>query len=885
MTEYRRYIEKDPALERRFQPVIVPEPSEEQAVKMLKALKNKYEAFHRVKIPDETIEAAVKLSKRYIGDRFLPDKGVDLIDEAASAVRLPLISLPEEIRSIEERVSQYKQEIQEAEKSGNRVKANILKNKLEEVDTQLKEKQESFNVRKSQTTSSVSIQSIKDIVSRWTGIPVSKITESELEKLKKLEDIMHQRLINQEIAVSSVSQAVRRGRAGLKSTQRPIGSFVFLGPTGVGKTELAKTLAEILFGQEEAMIRFDMTEYMERHEVAKLLGAPPGYVGYEEGGKLTEAVRRKPYSVVLFDEVEKAHPDIFNILLQILDDGRLTDNKGHTISFKNSVVICTSNIGTSLIQDEIMKSGKMDIQEPTILSTYTFSPRGREIMTIMGKIFQRESKDVGEWQASMLLDYFSGQKLESQDEKEDDAQFPIQGFDTHAISAKGVEFISSKDSVFYRTSTTSKIWKLTNLIDYFKDNVVINALPDAPEQQLPTSRLKTHALSLDEYEYVTSKDRYWRRKEGTTDWETGMLKDYFNGHTVQSPADVKSAQPVKEEQKNVAKDEKAAKKTNQPEVGLPINYWDVHSFSPDGKELIIVGDRLWIRQSSEKSWKTLMLKDYFGQNFPLEKELDEKKKIENELDKNQYLRTKIKVMNELRKFFRPELINRFDEVIIFEPLKYEHMLKIVELQLKALKKLLEDQNIGFSWTPAAAKEIVRAGFDPLYGARPLKRTIQKLIENPLSSLIIEQKVKDSDTVIVDFDGDNFIFNIEKVELVDVSKLNVDQTKPIRYFCEKCGNKFETLKLKNSTVICSKCASNQVQQVAAEKEEKMEEPTSKGVTDKPLEQNPQVDLKIADAAKTGQEKKDQKEQPDKTQNGFLKKDTAGFSRNTQSPVTA
>jgi ATP-dependent Clp protease ATP-binding subunit ClpC len=340
LTEYRKYIEKDPALERRFQPVLVPEPEPEAAIKMLKALKDKYEAFHRVQIPDEAIDAAVKLSKRYVGDRFLPDKAIDLIDEAASAVRLPLISLPEEIRSHEERIKQLQQELEEAEKRGDKVRASILRPKVDDLQADLTGKQDEYNDRKSQTNTSVTEQSIKDIISRWTGIPVSKISESETEKLTKLEDIIHLRLINQDNAVEPVAQAVRRGRAGLKSNERPIGSFVFLGPTGVGKTELSKTLAEVLFGQEEAMVRFDMTEYMEKHEVAKLLGAPPGYVGYEEGGKLTEAVRRRPYSVVLFDEIEKAHPDIFNILLQILDDGRLTDNKGHVISFKNTVVIC-----------------------------------------------------------------------------------------------------------------------------------------------------------------------------------------------------------------------------------------------------------------------------------------------------------------------------------------------------------------------------------------------------------------------------------------------------------------------------------------------------------------------------------------------------------------
>ncbi len=548
LVEYRKYIEKDPALERRFQPILVPEPTEEQAIKMLKAIKDKYEAFHRVKIPDEAIDAAVKLSKRYVGDRFLPDKAVDLIDEAASAVRLPLISLPEEIRSHETRLAELNQELKEAEKTADKVKARILRSKIDEVEVGLKGKKEEFDLKKGQTTTSVSEDIIKDIVSRWTGIPVAKIGLSETEKLANLEKIMHQRLINQEEAVSVVAQAIRRGRAGLKSTQKPIGGFVFLGPTGVGKTELAKTLADVLFGQEEAMIRFDMTEYMEKHEVAKLLGAPPGYVGYEEGGKLTEAVRRKPYSVVLFDEIEKANPDIFNILLQILDDGRLTDNKGHVISFKNTVVICTSNIGTKIIQDEMIKE-----------------------------------------------------------------------------------------------DTKTKI---------------------KPEE----------------------------------------IRD-------------------------------------------------------------------------EKKFK--LIKD--------------------------------KVMVELKKFFRPELINRFDEVIVFEPLTFSNMTEIVKLQLKGVAKLLEDQEIGFVYTDASVKEIVKAGFDPIYGARPLRRAIQKLIENPISALIIEKKVKEGDQISVDVDGENFVFNIEKTEPISsVPQLMKD------FECEVCANRFQNEVIKNSTPICSKCASIKVHESLTEK---------------------------------------------------------------------
>jgi len=543
LTEYRKYIEKDPALERRFQPVLVPEPTEEQSIKMLKAIRDKYESFHKVKIPDEVIEAAVKLSKRYVGDRFLPDKAVDLIDEAASAVRLPLISLPEEIKSLETRISELNQEEKEAEKARDQVKARILKSKIDDITADLKIKQEAYNLKKSQTTTSVTVEIIKDIIARWTGIPVVKITSSEVEKLAQLEKILHQRMIGQEEAVTAVAQAVRRGRAGLKATNRPIGSFVFLGPTGVGKTELAKTLADVLFGAEEAMIRFDMTEYMEKHEVAKLLGAPPGYIGYDEGGKLTEAVRRKPYSVVLFDEIEKANPDIFNILLQILD-GRLTDNKGRTISFKNTAVICTSNIGTKIIQDEMLKS----------------------------------------WDKS--------------------------------LEKKG---------------------EITNKVKYQK------------------------------------------------------IKDL--------------------------------------------------------------------------------------------------------------------VMKELLKFFRPELVNRFDEVIVFEPLNFSQMTEIVKLQLKGVAKLLEEQNLGFSYTDQALEEIVKIGFDPIYGARPLRRAIQKQIENPISSLIIEGKSKPGDQINVDFKNDSFSFDIVKPQIEEKAQKIEKQFK-----CLVCDNIFKTEIVKNSTVICSRCNSNKVQQI-------------------------------------------------------------------------
>ncbi len=468
--EYRHYFEKDKAFARRFQTVLCEEPSEESAIKMIDILKAKYERFHKVTLTSEAIAAAVKLSKRYIGERYLPDKAVDVIDEAAADVKL-------------------------RNNTGN---------------------QKGNEVRK---------EDIDKVISNWTGIPVSKLTENESEKLLHLEDIIHKRMIDQERAVKSVAEAVRRGRIGLANVMRPIASFIFLGPSGTGKTELAKTLAEILFGKEDAMIRLDMSEYMEKHEVAKLIGAPPGYVGYEEGGQLTEAVRMKPYSVVLLDEVEKAHPDVFNILLQLLEDGRLTDNKGNTISFKNTIIICTSNIGSALIQ----------------------------------------------------------QYLQSD------------------ISAKTVSQDTASDSVTKR------------------------------EQQGDSNEKKA-----------------------------------LDPNQAQKPIQDKEAK---------------------------------------------------------------------------QKELQQL------------------VSGELHKFFRPELINRFDEVIIFEPLGREVMVDITKLRIQSTRKLLLEQNIDIELTQKALEELAQEGYDPAYGARPLRRLVQSTIETPIASLILGKKFVAGDTIAIDYDAkeEKFVF--------------------------------------------------------------------------------------------------------------------------------
>ena len=350
--EYRKYIEKDAALERRFSPVMVNEPTEEDTIKILQGLRDKYEAHHNVKITDEAIKSAVDLSTRYVNDRYLPDKAIDLIDEAASKVKMQTYTKPDSMRNLEDEIKKVSKEKEEAIATQNFEKAAKLrdteKNKRKKLD-ELQTKWKEDNTKKVMVLTK---EDIAHVIASWTGIPVSKISETENEKLKQLEVNLHKRVVGQDEAVTAVAKAIRRGRVGLKDPNRPIGSFLFLGPTGVGKTELAKSLSEAMFGNEDNMIRVDMSEFMESHSVAKLIGSPPGYVGYDEGGQLTEKVRRKPYSVILLDEIEKAHPDVMNMLLQILEDGRLTDSQGRTVNFKNTIIIMTSNVGAKLITDK-----------------------------------------------------------------------------------------------------------------------------------------------------------------------------------------------------------------------------------------------------------------------------------------------------------------------------------------------------------------------------------------------------------------------------------------------------------------------------------------------------------------------------------------------------
>ena len=393
LNEYRKYIEKDAALERRFSPVTINEPSEKDTIKILKGLRDKFEAHHGVEITDEAIEAAVKMSIRYINDRYLPDKAIDLIDEAASRAKLKTFTEPDSLKKLQEEIEKVENEKEEAVRIQKFEKAASLRDKQKELKEKYEKEQKKWQNKNDKTITNITEENVAEVISSWTGIPAKKITEDENARLKNLEKTLHKRVIGQDEAVEAVAKAIRRGRVGLKDPKRPIGSFLFLGPTGVGKTELSKALAESLFGDENAMIRIDMSEYMEPHSVSKLIGSPPGYVGFDEGGQLTEKIRRKPYSVILFDEIEKAHPDVMNMLLQILEDGRLTDSQGRTVNFKNTVIIMTSNIGARLITDKktlgFSKTNK-DNKEKEESSKKEYEDIKKEVMDALKKELRPE---------------------------------------------------------------------------------------------------------------------------------------------------------------------------------------------------------------------------------------------------------------------------------------------------------------------------------------------------------------------------------------------------------------------------------------------------------------------------------------------------------------
>ncbi len=441
ISEYRKYIEKDAALERRFQPVMVGEPSEEETVQILEGLRDRYEAHHKVKISDEAIKAAVTLSSRYISDRFLPDKAIDLIDESASKVRLQSLTAPPNLKEMEDKIKSLEAEKSSAVNEQEFERAAKLRDEQKRLQELLDNEKKKWQDSQNSATGEVTAENIAQIVSDWTGIPVVQLTEEESERLLRMEDILHDRVVGQEEAVKAVAKAIRRGRVGLKDPKRPVGSFIFLGPTGVGKTELCKALAQAMFGDENAMIRLDMSEFMEKHTVSKLIGSPPGYVGFDEGSHFTEQVRRKPYSVILFDEIEKAHPDVFNTLLQILDDGRLTDSQGRTVDFKNTIIIMTSNVGARLITEKqnslgfanSSSSDNENVKEIVLAELKnTFRPEFLnriDDIIVFNKLTQNEIKDIAKKMLENLKERLKALEIDVEFSDEAITAISEEGFD------------------------------------------------------------------------------------------------------------------------------------------------------------------------------------------------------------------------------------------------------------------------------------------------------------------------------------------------------------------------------------------------------------------------------------------------------------------------
>lgn len=639
LDEYRNHIEKDPALERRFQQVYVGQPGVEDTISILRGLKERYEVHHGVKITDSALIAAAKLSDRYINDRFLPDKAIDLVDEAAARLKMEITSKPLELEAIERRLLQLQteklsfaedsenvaprdrilQEIEVLEEKKEKLDAqwttekqiletiNSLKEQEEKLRVQIdrakrdlehqqaselqyerqqlqsdrEEKEAAFLTRQSQGLSllreEVTEADIAAVVAQWTGIPVNRLLESERQKLLQLEDHLHERVIGQDEAVAVVSASIRRARAGLKELNRPIGSFIFLGPTGVGKTELARALAQFLFDSEEAMVRLDMSEYMEKHAVSRLVGAPPGYIGYEEGGQLTEAVRRRPYSVVLLDEVEKAHRDIFNILLQILDDGRVTDSQGRLVDFRNTIIVMTSNIGSNYLLEELKDKAK---PQPTQSIEERFKQRIRDRLAM-------------------------------------------------TLSEQQTDWIE-------------ELW----------ENFIKERSPD---------------MSLSDFR--------------------GLIRETFQATEIDW---LKQA---------VSQAENTSESTEE-----------------DIKDAIATGIREALKGLKEKP-ETLSVKTL--------------------------------VLEALSNHFRPEFLNRIDDKIVFTPLKREELRQIVDIQLQRLQGLMAEQNITLELTDAARDYLVEVGYDPVYGARPLKRAIQRELENPMATKILENAFGEGDTAIAD----------------------------------------------------------------------------------------------------------------------------------------
>ena len=704
LDEYRKHIERDAALERRFQPVMVGEPSIEDTIEILKGLRERYEQHHRLKITDDALEAAAHLGDRYISDRFLPDKAIDLIDEAGSRVRLINSKLPPEAKQIDRELRQVQKQKEESVRDQNFDQAGQLREKEMELSAKIKEvldnKKESTAGDQSDADNSVksdskllqsplvSEEDVAHIVASWTGVPVQKLTETESVKLLNMEETLHQRLIGQDEAVKAVSRAIRRARVGLKNPNRPIASFIFSGPTGVGKTELTKSLASYFFGSEEAMIRLDMSEFMERHTVSKLIGSPPGYVGFNEGGQLTEAVRRRPYTVVLFDEVEKAHPDVFNLLLQLLEDGRLTDSKGRTVDFKNTLLIMTSNIGSKVIE----KGG----------GGLGFEFSGDSVEDSQ---YNRIKSLVNE----ELKQYFRPEFLNRLDE--------IIVFRARVGLKNPNRPIAS--FIFSGPTGVGKTELTKSLASYFFGSEEAMIRLDMSEF------MERHTVS----KLIGSPPGYVGFNEGGQLTEAVRRRPY----TVVLFDEVEKAHP--------------------DVFNLLLQLLEDGRLTDSKGRTVDFKNTLLIMTSNIGS--KVIEKGGGGLGFEFSGD---------SVEDSQYNRIKSLVNEELKQYFRPEFLNRLDEIIVFRQLTKNEVKEIAEIMLQEVFVRLQDKGIKLNVTDAFKERLVEEGYNPSYGARPLRRAVMRLLEDSLAEEVLSGRIKDGDNALVDIDDNKKVtINISSEE--------------------------------------------------------------------------------------------------------------------------
>ena len=707
LKEYRKYIEKDAALERRFSPVTVSEPTEEDTLQILKGIRDKYEAHHNVKITDEAIKAAVELSSRYINDRFLPDKAIDLMDEAASKIRMQTYEEPVTLKEKAEEIDKINKEKEESVRKQEFEQAAKLRDKIKELKDEYNKEKEKIENDKKNKIYILNEEDIAQVVSSWTGIPVSKVSETDNEKLKHLEENLHERVIGQDEAVKAVAKAIKRNRMGLNDPSKPIGSFLFLGPTGVGKTELSKALAENLFGSEDSLIRIDMSEYMESHSTAKLIGAPPGYVGYDEAGQLTEKVRRKPYSVILFDEIEKAHPDVMNIMLQILDDGRLTDSQGRIVNFKNTVIIMTSNIGAQKITDKKPLGFKATKEEE----------KEKIENDKKNKIYILNEEDIAQ-----VVSSWTGIPVSKVSETDNEKLKKLEE-NLH-------ERVIGQDEAVKAVAKAIK-----------RNRMGLND-PSKPIGSFlflgPTGVGKTELSKALAENLFGSEDSLIRID----------MSEYMESH---STAKLIGAPPG-----YVGYDEagQLTEKVRRKPYSV-ILFDEIEKAHPDVMNImlqILDDGRLTDSQGRIVNFKNtviIMTSNIGAQKITDKKPLGFKATKEEEEKENETIKSD--VMAELKHDFKPEFLNRIDEIIVFHKLTEKEEGKIFDLLINKVIERMKKQGITIKVDEKAKDLIIKKGIDTNYGARPLKRAIQTMVEDNIADAMLDGKIKTEATISADND--------------------------------------------------------------------------------------------------------------------------------------